>query len=80
MRKWLDMVCSACGQEWAVWPVVWAPCPNCRVQPGQQCVRPSGHAQWNCDLHVDREREAMAMGLLERCPAAATQLTLGIEG
>jgi len=42
------------------------PCPICGGNVGRRCRRPSGHQAQ--DPHTDRDRAAMAAGLLKKCP------------
>lgn len=63
--------CNACGQTWPRDPALEVPCPTCHAPVGGPCRRPSGHA---CALHADRDRLAMAQGVLTPCPVAAKQL------
>ena len=62
--------CNACGQTWRRDPALEVPCPACHAPVGTPYRRPSGHA---CALHADRDRQAMAQGVLTPCPAAARQ-------
>lgn len=61
--------CARYGQEWPDHPATLVPCPTCHIPAGAWCRRPSGHRVWGAP-HVDRERTAMAVGFLTRCPAA----------
>jgi hypothetical protein len=61
--------CACCGQQWPRDPSLEVPCPACHARVGAWCRRPSGHKAMA--LHVDRERQALAMGKVHRCPAGA---------
>ncbi|WP_435521585.1 zinc finger domain-containing protein [Aquamicrobium terrae] len=56
--------CNRCNRTWPDHPVTRVPCPTCQAPAGRWCRRPSGHRA--ADLHVDRERAALAVAFL-RC-------------
>lgn len=63
----MTATCSGCGQTWERDPALAVPCPTCGARAGSRCKRPSGH---ECEVHVERDRAALAGGFIERCPAA----------
>ena len=65
--------CDRCSETWPDHPVTRAPCPVCRVGVGRWCLRPSGHRA--AELHVDRERAALASGVLQKCPGPSRART-----
>jgi hypothetical protein len=58
--------CKACGQTWPREPALEVLCPTCQAPIGRKCRRPSGYG---CDLHAERDREAMRRGIYGPCPA-----------
>lgn len=64
--------CASCGQEWPRDPCLEVACPMCHAGVGVKCRRPSGHGIFGkaFPFHPERERRAMALGILARCPAA----------
>lgn len=63
----MPVVCSRCGQEWPRDPALEVRCTTCQAPVGIKCRRPSGHG---CGIHAGRDRLAMEMGFLNKCPAA----------
>lgn len=59
--------CARCGQAWLRDPALEVPCPTCQAAVGVKCRRPSGHG---CELHAERDREALRQGVYARCPGA----------
>lgn len=57
--------CGACGREFTENPLRAVPCPTCGADPGSPCKRPSG---WTCEIHVPRERLALAVTDYGPCP------------
>lgn len=69
-REARSVTCALCGRTWPRDPALEVPCPTCKAPIGSICKRPSGHRTYGGVPHPDRDRAAMAAGLLERCPDA----------
>ena len=68
----MTVSCLRCGEEWPRDPAREVKCPYCLAPVGSPCKRPSGHG---CDIHAERDRLAMEMGFLQKCPAAMMPAT-----
>jgi len=70
----MTVQCALCGEEWPRDPALEADCPDCHASVGQGCRRPAGHGAWGAgSIHKAREIRAMALGLLQPCPAMQTR-------
>ena len=73
----MTVQCGLCGTEWPRDPVYEAPCPDCLAPVGEGCRRPSGHTAWGRgSFHKVREIHALALGVLQPCPALPRQATV----
>jgi len=72
----MTVQCMLCGETWVRDPVFEAPCPDCLAPVGQRCRRPSGHEAWGQGaFHKAREIHAMAIGVLQPCPALPARMS-----
>lgn len=70
----MTVQCVFCGEEWLRDPVQEIVCLDCLAPVGRRCRRPSGHDAWGrAGFHKAREVHAMALGLLQPCPALSRQ-------
>ena len=60
--------CSRCGQKWPRDPALEVVCPTCNAKVGIKCKRPSEHIVFGGQPHASRDRLAMDMGFMEKCP------------
>lgn len=67
--------CFRCGQKWPRDPALEVECPTCNAVIGRKCsrLRPSEHRVSaafadGVDVHPERDRLAMNLGFLQKCP------------
>lgn len=76
----MSTACECCGQSWETPPTLAVACPKCGQAPGSPCVSraPSGHVKeaafaglhpWG---HVEREAEALRLGIIRKCTSGKT--------
>lgn len=68
------VTCATCGETWPRDPALEVPCPVCNAAVGKRCRRPSAHNNFGNQPHAERDRAAMAAGLLRPCPMGPTAL------
>lgn len=64
--------CTRCNRQYARHPDLEVACPTCGAAIGQQCERPSGHSGPLVDYHAERNRTAVAEGVVLACPEGPT--------